>query len=473
MSFKRSFFKNISSFAAYNYISQAFEFLSTIILSRLLLPDEYGFVAIINIFSGFILLFANVGIGQSVIRTNYGHTYYKHLYSLSVWMGFGLMITMILLAYPISVFFDNKALILPAMLVSLKFVVDSFTYIPYAILSKKLEFNFIGKAKLWGAIVQISLTIILAFLGFSYWSLIIPIIIGPIFQFAYLKRRVNLPFRLYGWKATKRTLYRIRTLMGALSLNNLLSYWTSNADKVVVGRLYTQADLGLYNRAFRFIQISNTLITSIFNTVLFPTLKKLIVEKGNVAKEYFDILRIITFFNMPVVIILVLFPEQLVHIIWGVNWLGVAQYLPYVAMILVFNSIISSSSSVFILYEKEKNMFFINTAISIVTIIVVIIGGHISMMAIMRSLVLSNIMIFVPVIIYFGFFKSFKYKIFVILKFWLPVIIYVSMLFLGTYFNNMTLKISAICIYLVFILYELWPSVIGVLSFIKNKVLRR
>ena len=470
MSFKRTFFKSISSYAIYNYLSQAFEFLATIILSRLLLPEEYGFVAIINIFAGFILLFANVGIGQSVIRSNYGYTFHKHLYSLSVWIGFGLMFTLILLSYPIAFFFNNNALILPTILISVKFVFDSFTYIPFAILSKKLEFNVIGKAKLWGALFQILLTIILAYIGFSYWALIIPLISSPIIQYLYLKGKTGIHFSLYGWNATKRILYKIRSLMGNLSLNNMIGYWAGNADKVIIGRLYTQADLGLYNRAFRFIQITNRLITGIFSTVLFPSLKKLMDEKGDAHKEYLDILRIITLLNLPVIIILVVFPEELVRILWGENWIGVYEFLPYVALILIFNSLLSTTASVFILYEKERNMFFINLLNSILTIAIVTAGGFISMMHIIIFLTLGNILITMPVFVYYGFYKSFKYPPVMLVKFWLPVMLFSLMLFISIYFDLPYVKIPVFIAYLLLLLFELKSSVEGVLVFLFKKI---
>ena len=423
MSFKRTFFKSISTYAVYNYLSQAFEFLATIILSRLLLPEEYGLVAIINIFAGFILLFANVGIGQSVIRSDYGYTFHKHLYNLSVWIGFTLMLIMISLSYPIAFFFGNNKLILPTILISLKFVLDSFTYIPFAILSKQLQFNIIGKAKLWGALFQIALTIILAYLGFSYWALIIPLTLGPVIQFLYLRKKVNIRYTFYGWRSVKRQLFRIRSLMGHLSLNNLIGYWSNNADKVVIGRLYSQAELGLYNRAFRFIQIANRLITGIFSTVLFPSLKKLMDDKGNARREYLDILRIISLFNLPVVFILVVFPEELVRILWGENWLGVYPFLPYVAMILIFNSILSTTSSVFILYEKERNLFIINLVNSLLTIGIIIAGGLISMMHIIIFMTLGLFFITVPIFVFFGFYKSFKISPKLFLPFWLQQII--------------------------------------------------
>ncbi len=470
MSFKRGFFKSISTFALYNYLSQGFEFLATIILSRLLLPEEYGFVAIINIFAGFIQLFSNVGIGQSVIRSDYRYTFHRHLYSLSVWMGVLLMLILSGLSFPIAYFFNNPALVVPTILISFKFVFDSFTYIPYALLSKDLQFKYIGRSKLWGATFQIILTIILALLGFSYWSLIIPLVLGPIVQFLYLRDKVDIRFRLFGWKSAKMTLYKIRSLMGSLSLNNMINYWSGNADKVVIGRLYTQADLGLYNRAFRFIMLTNRLITGIFNTVLFPSLKKLIDDKGDANREYLDILRIITIFNLPVVFVLAVFPYELVRVLWGINWTGVSEFLPYVGMILVFNSIISTTPSVFILYGKERNMFLINLVNSILTVAFVIVGGLFSMMHIIIFLSLGYIFITVPINIYFGFYRSFSASWRLISGFWMPVMLFAILLFLSVYFNWVGIKLAAFAAYTSYLLYELRSSVHGALVFIYERV---
>jgi O-antigen/teichoic acid export membrane protein len=390
MSFKKTFYKSVSTFAVYNYLSQGLEFLATIVLSRLLLPEEYGFVAIIHVFAGFIRLFSNVGIGQSLVRSDYKYTFHKHLYSLSVWMGFALAGILMLLAYPIALFFNNMALVVPTLVISVKFIFDSLIYIPYAILSKALNFNLIGKIRLWTTAVQILMTIVLAFLGFSYWSLIIPLIINPIIQFVHLKIHVKMPLRIYGWRATKRMLYKIRSLMGNLSLINLLSYWTENTDKVIVGRLYSQADLGMYHRAFKFIRLTYQMISGLFGTVLFPSLKKLMEEKGNVQKEYLDIIKVVSFFNFPVVFILIVFPESLVWILWGAAWSGVAPFLPYVGLLLMFNAFFNTTPSVFILFKRERTLFLLNLVNSIVTISLVFIGGFISMLHILKFLALGQ-----------------------------------------------------------------------------------
>lgn len=467
MSFKKTFFKSISSFAIYNYIIQALEFLSTIILSRLLLPEEYGFVAMIAVFSGFIQLFSNVGIGQSVIRSDYGYTFHKHLYSLSVWMGFGLTATMVLMAWPIAQFFNNKALFIPTILIAFKFIIDSFTYIPYALLSKQLRFNTIGKTRLYSSIFQIALTILMAWAGFSYWSLIIPLILSPGIQFLYLRANVDMRFRLFGWKATKRVFLKIKSLMGNLSLNNLIGYWAGNTDKIIVGKFYTQTDLGLYNRAFRFIQFTHKLITGIFSTVLFPSLKNLMDQGGDVNKEYLDILRIITLFNMPVVFILVIFPDELVYYLWGSNWMGVAEFLPYIGILLIYQSILGTMPGVFILYGKERNLLIINTVNTFLTILFVIAGSFYSMLHILIFLTAGIVWVTMPLNLYFGFYKAFGCSKGLLVKFSLPLVIFGTGLLI-TIFYQSPLVLVIILTYVFISLFALRKSLNDVSRLIKK-----
>ena len=470
MSFKKSFLKNVSAFATFSYISQGLTFLSTIILSRLLLPEEYGFVAIILVFTNFMQLFASVGLSAAIVRSDYGRTFLQHLHSLSIWIGLALALSMMIMAYPIASFFENNQLIIPTLLVSFRFIFESFIHVPSAYLSKHLKFHDLGIINLLQSFGQIIFTIILAYLGFSYWSLIIPMIFSPLIAYAYLKRKVKIPLKVYGWRATKMIFLKVRSLMGHLSLSHFFTYWSGNLDKVVVARLYSEADLGLYNRAFRFILIATNLIANIFSRVLFPSLKKLMEEKGDVKKEFLDLIRIINLFNMPIVLILLLFPNELVLLLWGNDWIGVADFLPYIAIILIFTSMFRTTSPVYLLYNSEKIYARVNIFGAVFRLIAIIIGGLISINHILMFIVLNNIFISLPMQAYFGFYKSFKYKTIDILKFWIPIMIIGFGLFLSIYFHNMALRLIALLIFNLLLLFSLRNTIWETLKHLRNKM---
>ena len=387
-------------------------------------------------------------------------------------MGIFFALMLMMLSYPIALLYDNLELVLPIIFISFKFIFDALAYVPYALLSKGLNFKNLGTAKLYGAIFQISVAIVLAFAGFSYWALIIPMVLSPIVQFLYLKNKVDVKMKIYGWRATLFAFNKIKDLMGNLSLNNFVSYWSGNADKAIIGKLYSQADLGLYNRAFRFITISNRLIGSIFSTVLFPSLKDLMANDGNVNKEYLDILRTITLFNLPIVIILILFPDFLVLKLWGKDWIEVAIYLPYVSIILIYQSILWTMTSVFILFKKERMLLYINIVNTVLTLIFVIIGGLFSMLHIIQFLTIGLILVTVPINIYYGFYRSFKFEPKSIFSFWTPLIVLGCGLFYAVYENFLYLKISVLLLFLIIILIGMRRTVLSLLKMIKNKTLK-
>jgi len=77
MSFRKSLFKNIVILGSYSYTTQIIAFLGTIVLSRLLLPEEYGFVALITVFTGFISQFSDAGLSYIIIRSDFGNSFIR------------------------------------------------------------------------------------------------------------------------------------------------------------------------------------------------------------------------------------------------------------------------------------------------------------------------------------------------------------------------------------------------------------
>src|SRR5688500_2774423 len=98
MSFKKVLIKNILISGGYNYLAQAISFFSSVIVSRLLSPESYGFVGIITIFTGFLSIFSDSGISLAIIRSNFLYTYHKSVETLALVIGVSLFIITSLLS---------------------------------------------------------------------------------------------------------------------------------------------------------------------------------------------------------------------------------------------------------------------------------------------------------------------------------------------------------------------------------------
>lgn len=424
MSFKKSLLKNIITLGGYNYVSQIAGFLSSIVLSRLLLPEEYGFVALITVFTGFVSVFADVGLSYAIIRSDYGHTYHRALSNLAFYIGSVLCVITLLLAYPIGWFYDDPALILPTMVMSSIFIFGAFAIVPNAILMKRLDFNYIGKVRLISNVLSIALMIVFAALGFSYWSLIIPVILMHISQYALFEHKVRLGFRFYRLSYPKVAFRKTKSLIKNLSSFNIINYWSRNSDNLIIGKYYSSYDLGIYNRAYKMLELSNNLIGGIFGTVLYPSLKKLKTDGGNVNDEYRSILGIISIISFPIGAVLILIPDLFVRVLWGNDWIMVADLLPYFGILIIFKTLVTTTGHMFILLEKEKTFMQIGVVSAIIMTTSIIIGAFFSVKIIAISYTAGFLFINVPLYLYFGFYKTFGHTIPHILKFWVPKILF-------------------------------------------------
>lgn len=473
VSFKKAFFKNIVALGGYNYSSQIANFLSSIILSRLLLPEEYGYVALIVVFTGFVTIFSDAGLSFAVIRSDYGRTFQKAVSNLAFYIGMLLFLIMILLAYPIAFFYGDNTLILPTMVLSVTFIIGAFKIVPMAIILKNLDFKYVGKVRLISNLISIFFMIVFAFLGFSYWSLIIPQIFLHIIQYYLFEHKVKLGFKFYKFYYTVIAFRKTKSLITNLSGFNLINYWARNADNLIIGKYYSSYDLGIYNRAYKMLQLSLNLITGLFGTVLYPSLKKFKSEGGKINPEYESILGIISLINFPISATLILIPELFVRVLWGENWIMVADLLPYFGILIMFQTLISTTGHIYILLEKEKTMMYLGIVSAFFLVLAIVIGSFYSVMFIAIAYTSCFLVILVPINLYIGFIKTFGFSWSYIMKFWVPKITLGILIFVSVLLEKEIWLVGLMIIFLIHLLYYQRNEIIKLIEFLYSKIVKK
>jgi O-antigen/teichoic acid export membrane protein len=437
MGIKKVFFKNAAVIGGYNYISWFLDSLvSTIILSRFLTPKEYGFVAIITIFSGFIALFSNTGLSYAIIRSDYGPKYQRIVFSLTLWIGLVLGIAMCLLAYPITLLYGNPNLFWPTIVIALQFVTNSINIVPLAILEKKLDFNYIGFIGLISVVFTIGLMILMAVLGFSYWSLIVPLVLQPLLRHIFIERRTKFGFHLYGWKLTKLGLKKVRSLLENFSIFNFINYFARNADNFAVSKFYGDVNLGLYDRAYKFLYMGRRLVNAALGPVLMPSLINAKSQGEDIKPHFIDIMGMLNFINIFVAIPLILFAKPLVLILWGKDWIGVADFLPYIGAIIPMQTLSIAAMDLYVIEKKERALITLEIPLTMTMILGIAIGAFFSTLHILRFYSLSFVLIQTPLSLYFGHYKLFKFTPWQILKFWTPKVLLTAGMIFSIWFGN-------------------------------------
>lgn len=317
MGFKQKFYKNIAKVSSYTFLTTGISFASSTITARLLTPAEFGTLALITVFSGFVAFFKDSGISYLVIRENFNKKELGELHSFSVLMGAILFILMLLLSYPISLFYNNHALIYPTVGVSLMLFLESLTIVPFAILSKELKFDFIGRGRLIALIISILVTILLALLGFSYWSLIIGSWFSAISQFHIFKKFTSIYFGKLSISRIKIIFTNSKQMLYQIAGSRVVSYWSSNSDNLLIGKFYGLTDIGIYNRAYQLLTLQLNLISGTFFSVLLPSLKELENDFKALRHEYLEVLKVMNLLIIPIMAVLVLFSSFIIQFFMG------------------------------------------------------------------------------------------------------------------------------------------------------------
>jgi O-antigen/teichoic acid export membrane protein len=435
MSFKKTLIKNLLVSGGYNYLSQAIAFFSSIIVSRLLTPESYGFVGIITVFTGFLSIFADSGISLAVIRSNYLYTYYKSVDTLALLVGSNLCVATCLLAYPVALFFKNTGLILPMMVMSLTFIFRSMTLVRGALIVKEMRFGLSGIITLKTTIFTVAGTVLLAYLGAGYWSLVIPQTLAGLVTLLLQEMKLKFGFHFYSWPHIKVSFRQTRKTIGNLMGFNMVNYWSRNSDNLLVGRLYGTSDLGIYNRAYNLLSFPLSLITGLIGTVLFPSLNKLKESADAVRREYLFILRLIGFISFPIAFILLLFSNKLVYLLWGEAWMGVAQLLPYFGLLLLSQSLLSTIGNILVLMRREEVLRISGWISAAVIITSIVYGASISLLAIAQFYSLAFIAVVLPFHLFYVYINVLKFSYKSMLIFWGPNILFSLAIWFTCYYQ--------------------------------------
>lgn len=447
MSFKLTTFKNVYQIGRFTYAGEVINFITSMIVARLLMPEEFGFVAMITVFTHFGNILSGIGISSEIIRSKYRYTFHKSMMNLALWIGVGLCIFLILMAYPIALFYGNMALFLPTAIISFKFITSSLNSAYQALLLKNREYSLSGKIDLQNTLISNALMIIMAAAGMSYWSLIFPYILGDVYRLFRFIVYTKLPFKIYSFKYT-RVAFRIsKSLIMSILGVRIISYWSRNLDNLLIGKIHGEGPLGIYNRGYRFLNLSDKIINNLFGMVLYPNLQKLKDEDGDVFHEYLFFVGVISLLIYPIGAVLIIIPEIFVRIVWGHYWLEVAQFLPYFGLVILSNSNKSNIEVMFKIYFREGLLFRFGVFNSSITVMAIVAGSFHSALMIAKLIAFVQVFITIPVAIFlvFGMSMGFSYKI--ITSFFLPRLLLLTGTFASLWYGQYWLTLYQMILY--------------------------
>lgn len=305
--------------------SQIIQFIIQLILARLLLPKDYGIIALTTVFISLSMVFIQSGFSKALIqRDDINEIDYSSVFYISIFVAIICYIILFLISPIIANFYRIYELKKIIRVLGIILFLGSFNSIQQVIVEKKLEFKKIFYSSLISVGISGIIGIFLAFHGFGVWALVIQQIINQlivlIILFLNIRWYPRLIFSLkrvenlfsFGWKllvsAMIETLYR--------ELTNL-----------IVGKRYSAQVLGVYNRGNQFPNMIVNNFNGAIQSVLFPVLASLQKDEKLLKKVMRKGIVISSYIIFPCMVGLAVVAESLVKFLLTDTWLTCVPYL--------------------------------------------------------------------------------------------------------------------------------------------------
>ena len=297
--------------------------ITQMVLARLLAPEAFGMVATVTMVVNFADMFADAGFKKYLVQHEFkGKGDFHRSAHVAFWTNLGVSIVIWSLVAvfrdPLAAFVGNPSLGFPLMVACLSLPLTSFSSIQTSVFHRKLDFKSLLPARLVSTGLNFIMTLVLAFLGFSYWSLIIGTLIGNLVNAVVLTIMSE-------WKP--RLFYSLRLLKEMLSFSSWtllesFTIWLSTwAGTFIVGNMLTPTELGYYRTPVTFVSGCFNIITNATTPILFTSLSRLQTDRTGYLSYFYKFQFTIGLFLIPLSAGIFAFREPLVLLLLGDQWM--------------------------------------------------------------------------------------------------------------------------------------------------------
>lgn len=347
--------------------AQIVSLIVSIILARILMPNDYSVVSIVTIFFAFCNVFISGGLNTALIQKKDADAEdYSTVLHTSMLIALILYIIMFFSAPAIANLYDKQILVPVIRIMSLTFFINAFKSILSAYTSSNLQFRKFFFSTIIGTVVSAFVGIYMAVNGHGVWALVAQQMTNSFLDtlILYFSTKYKILFKFsfkklkslfnYGWK---------------IFVSSIISVIYDQINPLIVGVKYTANDLAYYNKGQNYPGLINSTISDTLQSVLFPIMSKVQDDKEvvlNVTRKYIKTASYIIF---PMMIGLFSVSDVFVEVVLTEKWLPIVPYIQIFCFSYMLNIIqvgnlqaikaIGRSDITLILEIVKKSFYFI------------------------------------------------------------------------------------------------------------------
>lgn len=368
---------------------QAIQFILSIIIARLISPSSYGVIVMVQVFMAFAQLFIDSGFKSALIqkkdRTNVDfYTVFNFNLAISLLL-YGIMF---FTAPAIATFYGEPILIPLTRIISLNLIFSSLSIVQLVHLQVNLDFKTQAKARLLSVIISGTIGLICAYYGMEVWALAIQGVISTLFTSIFLmyfaRWKPKLIFSISSFKQMFAFGSRILT-------EGFLTTGYIHITNLIIGKIYSAANLAFYDRAFKIAVLLSCNISDIISRTVYPVFCELQDNHKDLLYKFEQFLRLTCLIIFPIMVLVSALSKPIVIVLLTQKWEATAPLLSIMCIVFIVYPIIQLCTQAILAIGRSGLILKTSLIRRGIAFTATIVALPFSVTAIAFSLLISNI----------------------------------------------------------------------------------
>lgn len=401
-------------------VSRGLQFIFSILIARILLPEDYGIVAIANLFIALSDILVDSGFSKALIRKNdKTELDYNTVFWFNLTVSFLLYALLFFLAPIIGRWYHASSTLIPVIrIISLSLIINAICGIQSLHLVIEMNFKKLAILETLAMIIGGAAGLFAAIKGFGVWALVIQTLASCFFRtvFMWLFSRWKPAFMF-----SSRIMRQFFAFGSQLLVSEYINRIYTSVMTLVIGKKFNPENLGYYGKAEAFASTPSSIFSGPLASVSYPALAEIKDDEERMLKNFYSMMGLTAFVVLPVFIGLICTAGNLVPVILTEKWSPMIPYLQILSLAYLINSLAIIPQNYLLILGQSKRLLHIQLASKGLGLCLLPVLLNISLLAICVGIVIVALTALVLTFLFLG--KHFHFSVGALLKSFMPSVL--------------------------------------------------
>ena len=314
--------------------SMLLQMVVSIVVARLLVPEDFGVMAILTFFTALALVMVDSGFSQTLIRKESPTPQdYHSVFAFNIAVSVVLYAVLVAVAPVVARYYELPVIADIAPVLFLLLPINALCVIQNTIFTREFRFRLLSQATFTASFVAGVVAVAMALAGCGVWSLVgqrvATLAVKTLILWVRSDWRPSLHFPMKPVREMAPFSFRLLT-------TDLISSIYNNISQMFIGKIYSADTLGYFNQAQKFKDLPLTSAMQSVQSVTYPALSQIGDQREKFAESYRQVLMVVAFMLMPVMVGIVAVAEDLFALLLGEKWMPTVPYLQILCLMGLF-----------------------------------------------------------------------------------------------------------------------------------------